>query len=266
MNFVLFADDAAFRRSTAVLLILGGLLTISVVAFAGRCLIAGRVRDDEIERRGSSVLLGNLARTYFAWIMRPIVGLLRRLGATPNGVTVASVVPAAVAGLCAGFGEFTFAGLLFLLSGACDFLDGRLARETGRSSAGGAALDSVLDRYSECALLVGLAWFYRDGWMLLPALLVITGSLFVPYVRARGEGLGIDVKVGLMQRPERVVLLGLATLTAEIVDRFSGWGGREPRHVAVVATLLFLAISTHTTALGRLRHVVRVLDERSRPS
>lgn len=266
MNSLLFADAASYRRAVVLLSTVGGIMALSVVVFACKCVLTGRIRDAEIDRRGSSVLLGNLARTYFAWAMGPIVGLLGRLGATPNGITIASVVPAALAGLAAGCGEFTSAGLLFLLSGACDFLDGRLARETGRSSAGGAALDSVLDRYSECALLVGIAWYYRDGWVLLAALGAITGSLFVPYIRARGEGLGIDVKVGLMQRPERVVLLGAATLSAEIVDHLAGWTDRSPRYLLVAAALTLLTVSTHVTALVRLRHVVRTLDARTPPT
>lgn len=264
INTALFADAAALRRSLIALSAVGGLFTVSVLLFAARCLLQGRIRDAEIDRRGASVLIGNLARTYFAWVMRPAVEALRRSGATPNAVTVASVMPALVSAWLAAVGEFTFAGLAYLFSGACDFLDGRLARETGRSSSGGAALDSVLDRYSECAVLCGLAWFYREGWMPAATLGVITGSLLVPYIRARGEGLGIDVKVGLMQRPERVVLLGLALTFAEPIDWLVGWNDRIPRHLAVVATLAFLAVSTHLTALTRLRYIVRALDERDR--
>ena len=109
-------------------------------------------------------------------------------------------------------GQFSLGGWLYLCSGACDFLDGRLARITGKSSASGAALDSILDRYSEAAMLIGLAWYYRESWVLLPVLAFLAGSFLVPYVRARGEGLGLHLKVGLMQRPERVVVLGVAVV------------------------------------------------------
>jgi phosphatidylglycerophosphate synthase len=258
------SNEAAYGRSVVLLTAILGLLAATLVAFAVRCLVRGRYRDEEIDRRGSSIVIGNLARTYFAWIMQPVWKLLIAVGATPDGVTIASVPIAIGSAVAAGYGEFTLAGLLYLLSGMCDFLDGRLARITGRSSPAGAALDSVLDRYGECALVSGLAWYYRDSWVLAAALLLLSGSMLVPYIRARGEGLGLEVKTGLMQRPERVVLLGLATLLAPPLDRLVGWEGREPRYVIVAVCVTFLAVSTHATALTRLRYVVRALNERGR--
>jgi len=256
--------DGAYGRSIVLLSAILGLLAATVLAFAVRCLVRGRYRDEEIDRRGSSIVIGNLARTYFAWIMTPVWKLLIAVGATPDGVTIASVPIAIASAVAAGYGEFTLAGFLYLLSGMCDFLDGRLARITGRSTPAGAALDSVLDRYGECALVSGLAWYYRDSWVLAGALLLLSGSMLVPYIRARGEGLGLEVKTGLMQRPERVVLLGLATLLAPPLDRLFGWESREPRFVIVAACVVFLAVSTHLTALTRLRFVVKALNERAR--
>jgi phosphatidylglycerophosphate synthase len=140
-------------------------------------------------------------------------------------------------------------------------LDGRLARASGKTKADGAALDSVLDRYSEAAMLIGLAWFYRDQWVLLAILAFLAGSFLVPYTRARGEALGIEMKVGLMQRPERVVILGLATAFGPAVERWilTPDAGGPPCYFLTVAAIVLLAVSTQFTSAHRLFHLTAAL-------
>jgi len=235
----------------------GGLL-----AYGVRCAAAGPYRDQEIEARGSSLLLGSLARNYFAWMMRPIWTALLRAHVPANAVTSVSVLLAMGAGVSVAMGHFSLGGWLYLCSGACDFLDGRLARASGNTTAAGAALDSVLDRYSEAAMLVGLAWYYHDAWVLLAVLALMAGSFLVPYARARGEALGIDMKVGLMQRPERVVILGVATAFGPMFDRWlTKPADGQPFYLLTVAAIVLLAVSTQFTSAYRLFHLTTTLTQ-----
>jgi phosphatidylglycerophosphate synthase/putative flippase GtrA len=219
----------------------------------------GPFRDSEVESRGSSAILGMELRQFFAWGMRPIWNSLIRLDMPPDAITTLSVLLGLASGVAVAAGNFALGGWLYLGAGVCDFLDGRLARITGRATVAGAALDSILDRYVESAVLVGAAWFYRDSWVLFAVLLALVGSLLVPYVRARGEGLGIDVKVGLMQRPERLVFLGFALALSRLVDETILSVTTAPKYGLTVFAIVVLAFTAHLTALWRLRHVLDAL-------
>lgn len=167
--------------------------------------------------------------------------LLDRLGFTPNGVTIAGCLANCAVGLVLAAGAERVGGVLVLLVNAFDMLDGALARLQGRRSTFGAFLDSTLDRYSEAALLLGVAWLYlRRGNPLVAGLawVAMVGSLMVSYARARAEGLGLDAEVGVLARPERIVLLGGA-----LILRRTPWA------------LALMAILTNLTAIQRIRHV-----------
>ncbi|HEX4148018.1 MAG TPA: CDP-alcohol phosphatidyltransferase family protein [Pirellulales bacterium] len=265
MEYFTYTDNGLYRIWSAAgpAVFVGLYFLIGLMAYGVRCTIYGRFRDAEIDARGSSVLLNNAARTYFAWVMQPVWSFLRSANITPNAVTSVSVLLAAAGGVAVALDRFSLGGWLYLCSGACDFLDGRLARITGKTSASGAALDSILDRYSEAAMLIGLAWYYRETWVLIPVLAFLTGSFLVPYVRARGEGLGLELKVGLMQRPERVVILGLATAFSPLLEIGSSHDQLMVFHWLTVLAIVLLAVSTQFTAAHRLLHVTRALHERS---
>ena len=173
----------------------------------------------------------------------PLAGLVRRTGLGPNAVTVLSFAAALAAGLLAASGRTTAAGLVFLVSGPLDLLDGALARASGRVTRFGGFLDSFLDRYGEAAVLGGIAWLAaatgRPGLALL-AVLALTGAFMVSYARARAEGLGVECRTGFMTRPERFVLLTLTLLTGRLS-----------------VGLALLAVLANLTALHRAWHVRR---------
>lgn len=242
--------------------LIGGYFLGGLALYVLRTLAIGRYHDREVEERGSSAVLGSWARSYFAWLMRPIWALLLASGIPANAITTLSVLVSMLAGVAIAAGHFSLGGWLYILSGCCDFFDGRLARRTGSAGPAGAALDSVLDRYSESAVLFGLAWFYRDSWVLLCVLLTLAGSFLVSYVRARGEGLGVVAKVGLMQRPERLALLGGALALAPLLEVRLTPDPARPENLLTVIGLVVLAISTQITALRRLLFVVRELDRK----
>lgn len=168
----------------------------------------------------------------------PIVGVIARTGVTPNHLTVLGFTGNVGAAVLAARGDFLFAGLVMLAASAFDLLDGALARATGRVSAFGAILDSVLDRLSEAAVLSGLAYYFaqrnqREEIVLCFA--ALTGSLLVSYVKARAEAHGLELRDGLFTRAERVLLLGGGLIISQV--RIALW---------------ILAVMANATVLQRL--------------
>ena len=232
---------------------------IGLLVYSIRVRIRGHHRDPEVEGRGSSMLLGMYLRLYFAWMMRPFWSLVRLSQIPANALTTLSVLLASGAGVALAAGRFSLGGWLYIFAGVCDFMDGRLARASGKASASGAALDSILDRYADAAVLCGLAWFYRDSWVLLAVILALVGSMLVSYIRARGEGLGVEVKMGLMQRPERILYLGVATALSPILEAWLDPTNPHPIHRMAVAGIVLLAVTTQLTAARRLAYLLRSL-------
>jgi len=130
-----------------------------------------------------------------------------------------------VAAYLVGSGWLLAGGVVFLLGGVLDLMDGALARLTGTVSPFGALLDSVFDRLGEASLFVGLAIYavradFSQGYLLFFIIVLLLALVFsqgVSYLRARGEGLGVFTRAGLMTRPERVVLLGVGLMIGQIV-------------------------------------------------
>lgn len=238
---------------------------IAALAYHALRFWRGPFLDEEMVRRDGGGFASRGVKHFFAWTMRPFWTVLARVGFPPNAITSLSFAFAIAASVATAAGRFALGGWLFIMAGALDFIDGRVARTTGRTSPSGAALDSVLDRYVESALIVGLAWYYRHDWVLVACLLTLTGSLLVPYVRARGEALGVSLKeVGFMQRPERVLLLGAGTALSPILEVIIAPDDPRPPHRLAIATLVVLAVSSHATALQRLYQLVQVLEGRKR--
>lgn len=185
---------------------------------------------------------------------------MARLGITPNMLTVIGLLLSLLtAGVIAQGFLFT-GGLLVLLAGVFDMFDGAMARVQHTATTFGAFFDSTLDRYSESIILFGLLWYtlqrpasFRDllwpasheqEWMILFIYTAIVGSLMVSYTKARAEGLGIECKVGLLARPERVVLLAIGLLSGTSI-----W------------ILGILAVFSNVTAVERIVAVWRVTRE-----
>lgn len=162
------------------------------------------------ERRGGP--LQSAAYALLVALLGPIERLLVRAGLSANGATLASLVVALFAGLAAAFGQLVVAGILYLLAGALDLLDGRIARQTNTASPRGAALDSIVDRFAEGLVLGGLAFSLRATPGLALCLTFLVASMGVSYARARGEGLGVRIDAGIMNRGPRVAFMGLAMI------------------------------------------------------
>jgi CDP-diacylglycerol--glycerol-3-phosphate 3-phosphatidyltransferase len=188
---------------------------------------------------------------------------------TANHITFAGFLISMLAGLCFIYLPF-FGGIFTLLTGLLDTLDGSLARATGQSKKFGAFLDSVLDRYTELMMYLGIwFYFYRNnaqtpyslGSLLI--LLILFGSLMVSYTRARAEGLGERCLVGMFQRGERIILLGAAGILNPFMNLFfAGSAAPWTRDLALKGVLVILAFGTNLTAMWRFLHVLNNLRKK----
>lgn len=200
-------------------------------------------------------------RDWFLGLIRPIPAALIRNGASPNAITTLGFLVTTSAGLAFFLGHVRIGGLLILLGGIFDILDGQVARGSGTVSVFGSFYDSTLDRMSEIVVFLGIFSLYGGGhpdfpypWMVYTVALAMAGSLMISYTRARAEALGLDCKVGLMQRPERVVLTGVSALL------FGGaWNG-----LVLTWVLLIMAVLTNFTAIQRIVWVYRQAPSNSR--
>jgi CDP-diacylglycerol--glycerol-3-phosphate 3-phosphatidyltransferase len=195
-------------------------------------------------------------------VINPVADLLVRLRVNPNSITTIGTLCSIAGGVIYATGHIMSAGWLLSITALFDVLDGTVARRTGRSTVFGAFYDSTLDRVADGAVMAGLTVFYatdrqtsipglgpiHTGWVMVTVcMLCIIGTYLTSYTRARAEALGIDAKVGMVQRPERVVLLcapqalfGLAL------------GG-----LVLAAIVLFLCVTAWITAVQRIVFVYR---------
>ena len=177
-------------------------------------------RPGLLRRLGREQLRGAL-RSYFE---EPGARLFRAVGFTPNGITLLGFAVCVVSACLVAYEWLVWGGVVFLAGGVLDLFDGALARLTGKATPFGALLDSVFDRLGEAALFVGLGVYilradvsedYR-AYFLIALLLALIFSQGVSYLRARGEGLGVFTRAGVMTRTERVIVLGAALLLSWI--------------------------------------------------
>lgn len=187
-------------------------------------------------------MLSKYGRRLVAEPLAKLVAWLHGIGVTPNMLTYTGFIFTAVSAFLLARGSFVWGGAVLLLAAFFDMLDGSLARATDQSSTFGAFIDSTLDRYSESITFLALAYHYMwtpgSRTELVLIFIILIGSLMVSYTRACAEGLNIECKAGILQRPERIILLVIGLLI----------GGLLP-------ILWILAIFTNITAIQRIYEV-----------
>ncbi|MDE1192426.1 MAG: CDP-alcohol phosphatidyltransferase family protein [Arachidicoccus sp.] len=217
-------------------------------------------------------------------VIDPFVKMLIKIGITPNGVSSIGLILNIGVAIIFIFGaedkprgDFRYvgwAGALILFAGLFDMLDGQVARIGKMSSSFGAFYDSVLDRYSELILFLGICYYLIAKHYFLSSLfafIAMIGSMMVSYTRARSEGLGIQNKGGWMQRPERVVLIGLSAIACGVASHFIGgdykWYVRSITKYHLFETMSIftipitvMAFLTNITAFKRIRDAKIQLD------
>lgn len=191
-------------------------------------------------------LIAQKAVDGFMRVVQPVADILIGWNVHPNTVTAVGFVFSVAVGVQFYVGNFVAAGVLLILSGVCDVLDGKLARSTNNTSTYGALFDSSIDRYSEFFIFAGLAAHYHQSKGMV-ALLIVTlaGSVMTSYVRARAEGLGIACKVGIMQRPERLTYLAAGAMLSVF------WKG------VMILAIVIVAVFSNITAIQRISHTYK---------
>jgi CDP-diacylglycerol--glycerol-3-phosphate 3-phosphatidyltransferase len=176
----------------------------------------------------------------------------------PNAITTVGTICTLTGAVVYATGHIMTAGWIIGLTALFDVLDGTVARRTGQSSVFGAFYDSTLDRVADGGVMAGLAVFYASSalyhniYMLVVCLLGIIGTFLVSYTRARAAALGIDAKVGVMQRPERVVLLSVPQAFFGLA--LHGW--------VLMAIVVLLTVTAWITAVQRISFVHRATSKK----
>lgn len=175
----------------------------------------------------------------------PLSSLARRINADPNTITITGFAVSVLAAVVLSKNLLT-GGILLIISAFLDLLDGVLARVNDKATDFGAFLDSVLDRYSDAFLMSGFAlYFVKNGPMTGATLSIATmiGAFVISYTKARAEGLGKECHTGLMERPERILLMTFGAL--------SGW---------ILPVMWIMTVFTHITVVQRIMHVRKAMQ------
>ncbi|MGH7537382.1 MAG: CDP-alcohol phosphatidyltransferase family protein [Gemmatimonadales bacterium] len=198
------------------------------------------------------------AKDGFVRLMGPVVRTLIKWRVRPNTITTLGALVVAGSAVAFGLSAIRLGGLLLLVSGLFDIIDGQVARLGRMSTTFGAFYDSTLDRVGESALFAGVALHFLRGGLPMGQLVLGVGlaiaalasSLLVSYTRARAEGLGLECKVGIAARAERILILGAPTLLFG--------AGREGRLLLWIIAIL--ALVTTITVIQRIVHVARLVN------
>jgi CDP-diacylglycerol--glycerol-3-phosphate 3-phosphatidyltransferase len=209
------------------------------------------------------VFLPDWIKNLYLRIITPVVDFFIKRRLNPNHFTTVSLIFSIIAAYLFAIGFLKIAGVIMLISGTFDIIDGKVARSTNRVTKFGALYDSTLDRYAEVMIFFGLAYFFvNDQWTTssinlsffnwsidsinisfistIAVCMALGGSVMTSYVRARAEGLGLECKVGVMQRPERIVLIAFGAIFHKVL---------------LVVALIIVAIFSNLTAIQRLYHI-----------
>jgi CDP-diacylglycerol---glycerol-3-phosphate 3-phosphatidyltransferase len=207
-------------------------------------------------------LLPDWLKTGYLKVIDPVANWLVRRGVHPNTITIFGTLCTVAGGVIYATGHISTGGWFLGITALFDVLDGTVARRTNRSSTFGAFLDSTLDRLADGAVLGGLAVFYalnpvhHNVPMMAVCLLGLIGAYMTSYIRARAEALGLDAKVGMVQRPERVVLLSAPQAFFGLA--LNGW--------VLGVIIVFLTVTAWITVVQRMKAVYdQTTDRAGRP-
>ena len=176
----------------------------------------------------------------------PLRPVAKRIPFSPNTLTIIGFLITVLAALIIPY-NIRLGGIVILIGGLFDMFDGIVARVGGKTTKFGAFLDSVLDRYSDAFLFLAIAWYLAgkgDHPGAFLSLGTLVGAFLISYTRARAEGLGESCHTGIMERPERIILLIFATVT--------GW---------IVPVLWIMLVLTHITVVQRIYYVSRLMRQ-----
>lgn len=250
--------DTQFGLTFIGVFLLGTIMSISL--FVQDRKKNGLAQTARRDRKQTRILDGEIS-AWWICVISPLENYLARKELHPNHITALSFGFNVVGCILFYVGWVFMAGWVVLFSGTLDVLDGRIARKIGKASKRGAFFDSMLDRYGEILIFLGLAAHFRDSILFPIILLALAGSLMVSYTRARAEGLGVTCKVGMMQRPERIVLLGFGAIFSSVLYMLRGTLRMDAGPYLMGFVLVLIAILANYTAISRMIYVMRELQK-----
>lgn len=238
-------------------LVLLGILAFAIASMPVFAVTAlGRPDPHDVSDRGGFVL-GSFIRSWFYWFIRPIEWISLTLRLSPTAFNLLGAGLGVLAGVFFATGRANLGGWAVLMGGAADVLDGRIARARNMANQRGAFLDSTLDRFAEVGAFVGITVMYGDSPVALALVAsALGGSLLVSYARARGESVGVVCKVGVMQRAERLLLVGFGGILDPAICEWRGW---EPGTFLLWLVGL-MAVGTVGTAVYRTAWIAARLE------
>ena len=238
--------------------VLAGVLGAALLSMPVFALVHRGRKDRDAAEKGSTFLLGlgDFLLHWFLWVLGPAERLLVKLGASPDHVNAAGLAFGLASGVLIGLGHLEAGGGAIALAGACDVLDGRVARAQRVASPYGRFIDSTLDRFVETFAFLGFAaYFARRPWGPLVVAAGLGGSLLVSYAQSRGESVGVSGSGGLMRRAERLVLQSLGCLFDPVLCRWLG----QPEGTVLFWALVIMAAGAWATAVHRTAWIARRL-------
>ncbi|HXJ21273.1 MAG TPA: CDP-alcohol phosphatidyltransferase family protein [Polyangia bacterium] len=215
--------------------------------------LTGAIKLPPARARGAGArLFGPLFISYYYWLLGPVFRAMARSRWTPNQVTILTLGVAAATSVAIATGHFTLASWLVIGGGTLDIIDGQLARTKNMATSAGAFLDSTVDRICDGLVFGGCVVYYAGTPIMYVALAVLVMSFTVSYARSRAEFFGITGSEGLMQRADRLAVLGMALAFASFFGHRSEGFVPHPFYAVTAGALCLLAFLNTITAVRRI--------------
>ncbi len=235
-----------------------------------------RMKTKETLSRLHDSFIGIFMIEFWYWFTSPLLKLCMLLKLTPNKVTGISLFLSFITGAIYATGHLSIAGWMLGLSGSLDMIDGRLARATGKSSKGGAFFDSCSDRYSDAFIFIGLGIYFLsksfspeqsaftismpDYMSIIIIMTIMLGTASMSYVKARGEVVGAHTKRGLMQRPERIMMIGFYSVLDPFVRIIlSNYGINTDAGLIII--LIIMTVLINISAIVRMTDLFSIINK-----
>ncbi len=222
--------------------------------------ISDRAKDGKPPE--ATKLLGGGFKEWWILLVRPMENYLVEHKYHPNVLTITTLIVSMISGYFFHLGWIFWGGVLILAGSTFDIFDGRVARAQGLNSPHGAFFDSCLDRFSEAFIYLGLLSYFSDTYFIYIIFLILSTTTMVSYTRARAGALKIDCEVGMMQRTERVVYLGVLSVFNYFGNLLTVYLGFTGIDYLLKTSLIILLVFSAYTAIQRMSHVLGELKER----
>jgi phosphatidylglycerophosphate synthase len=236
-----------------------------------------RKKSEETLSRLHKSFIGIFFIEFWYWISRPALNFFKLIKTTPNKITAISIFLSFITGAIYSMGFIALGGWILVVSGTLDMLDGALARETGQTTKSGAFFDSCGDRYSDSFVFIGIALYFlsknfsaatgnfsltaSDYLGVIVMMTLLLGTATMSYVKARGDVVGASTKRGLMQRPERIMMLTIFS----VIDPFIRIILKKyelNQDAGLISILIIMSVLINFSAITRMVSLFRIIKDK----